>query len=62
MIPPLLGGNQLVTDRLVKEDLFNIYFSQQCKTIDINSSILANVFFFKLRKDCLLLKFVQIIL
>ena len=31
--PPLLVGNQLVSDFLVKANLFNDYFSKQCTTI-----------------------------
>ena len=34
LIPPLLAGNQLVAAFLVKANLFNNYFSQQCTTID----------------------------
>ena len=37
LIPPLLVGNELVTDFLVKANLFNDYFSQQCTTIDNDS-------------------------
>ena len=42
LIPPLLVGNQLVSDFLVKANLFNDYFSKQCTTIDNNSAIPAN--------------------
>ena len=34
LIPLLLFGNQLVTDFLVKANLFNNYFSQQCTAIE----------------------------
>ena len=40
---PLLVGNQLVSDFLVKRNMFNDYFSNQCTTIDSNSSIPANL-------------------
>ena len=43
-MPPLLVGNQLVSDFLVKANLFNDYFSKQCTTID-NNSIPANINF-----------------
>ena len=45
LIPPLLVGNQLVTDFLVKANLFNDYFSQQCTTVDNDSSIPPNITF-----------------
>ena len=45
MIPQLVVGNQLVTDFLVKENLFNDYFSQKCSTIDKKSFITANLTF-----------------
>ena len=45
LIPPLLVGNQLVTDFLVKANLFNDYFSQQCTTVDNDSSIPPNTTF-----------------
>ena len=45
LIPPLLVGNQLVTDFLVKANLFNDYFSQQCMTVDNDSSIPPNITF-----------------
>ena len=41
----MLVGNQLVTDFLVKANLFNNYFSQQCTTIDKDSSIPPNITF-----------------
>ena len=41
----MLVGNQLVTDFLVKADLFNDYFSQQCTTVDNDSSIPPNITF-----------------
>ena len=41
MIPPLLVGNQLVSDFLEKANLFNDYFSKQCTAIDNNSAIPA---------------------
>ena len=44
LIPPLLVGNQLVSDFLVKANLFNDYFSKQCTTIN-NSAIPANTSF-----------------
>ena len=39
LIPSLLVGNQLVTDFLVKANLFNDYFSQPCTAVDNDSSI-----------------------
>ena len=45
LIPPLLVGNQPVTDFLVKANLFNDYFSQQCTTVDNGSSIPPNITF-----------------
>ena len=45
LIPPLLLGNQLVSDFLEKANLFNDYFSKQCTTIDSNSPIPANTSF-----------------
>ena len=45
MIPPLLAGNQLVSDILVKAIFFNDYFSKQCMTIDNSSSLPANIIF-----------------
>ena len=45
LIPPLLVGNQLVTDFLVKANLFNNSFSQQCTTVDNDSSIPPNITF-----------------
>ena len=45
LIPPLLVGNQLVTDFLVKANLFNDNFSQQCMTVDNDSSIPPNITF-----------------
>ena len=45
MIPPLLVGNQLVSDFLEKANLFNDYFSKQCTTIDNNSAIPVNTSF-----------------
>ena len=44
-IPPLLLGNQLVTDFSVKANLFNNYFSQQCTTVDNDSSVPPNITF-----------------
>ena len=44
LIPPSLVRNQLVSNFLVKANLFNDYFSKQCKTTD-NSSIPANIGF-----------------
>ena len=44
LIPPLLVGNQLVSDFLKKANLFNDYFGKQCMTID-NSAIPANTTF-----------------
>ena len=41
----MLVGNQLVTDFLVKANLFNDYFSQQCTTVDNDSSIPPNITF-----------------
>ena len=45
LIPLLLVGNQLVTDFLVKPNLFNCYFSQHFMTKDNNSTIPANMTF-----------------
>ena len=45
LIHPLLVGNQLVTDFLVKANLFNDYFGQQCTTVDNDSSISPNITF-----------------
>ena len=45
LIPTLLFGNQVVTDFLVKANLFNNYFSQQCTTVDNASSIPPNITF-----------------
>ena len=44
-MPPLVVGNQLATDFLVKANFFNDYFSKQCATIGNNSSIPANIAF-----------------
>ena len=41
----MVVGNQLVTDFLVKANLFNDYFSQQCTTVDNDSSIPPNITF-----------------
>ena len=43
LIPPLLVRNQFVTDFLIKANLLNDYFSQQCTTVDNDSSIPPNV-------------------
>ena len=45
LIPPLLVGNQFVTDFLAKCNLFSKYFSQQCTKEDKDSSILPNITF-----------------
>ena len=45
LIPSLLVGNQLVTDFLVKANLFSGCFSQQCTTVDNDSSIPHNITF-----------------
>ena len=45
LIAPLLVGNQLVTDFLVKANLFNDFFSQQCTAVDNDSSIPPNITF-----------------
>ena len=45
LIRLLLVGNQLVTDFLVKANLFNNYFSQQCTTVDYGGSIPSNIMF-----------------
>ena len=45
LIPPLLVGNELVTDFLVKASLFNNYFSQQCTTVHNNSSVPPNIMY-----------------
>ena len=50
LIPPLLVGNQFVTDFLVKWNLFSYYFSQQCATEDKGSSILPNITFETVQK------------
>ena len=41
----MLVGNQLVTDFLVKANFFNDYFSQQCTTVNNDSSIPPNITF-----------------
>ena len=41
LIPPLLVGNQLVSDFLEKANLFNDYFNKQCTTIDNSSAVPA---------------------
>ena len=41
----MLVGDQLVTDFLVKANMFNDYFSQQCTTVDNGSSIPPNITF-----------------
>ena len=41
----MVVGSQLVTDFLVKANLFNDYFSQQCTTVDNDSSIPPNITF-----------------
>ena len=41
----MLVGNQLVTEFLVKANLFNNYFSQQCTTVDNDSFIPPNITF-----------------
>ena len=41
----MLVGNQLVTEFLVKANLFNNYFSQECTTADNDSSIPPNITF-----------------
>ena len=43
LIPPLVAGNQLVSDFFVKANLFNDNFSKQCTIIDNKSSIPANI-------------------
>ena len=45
MIPPLLVGNQIVSEFLVKANIFDDYFSKQCAIIENNSSNPANVSF-----------------
>ena len=45
LIPPLLVGNQLVTDFLTKANLFNDYFCLQCTTVDNDSSVPPNITF-----------------
>ena len=40
-LPPLLVGSQLVSDFLVKANLFNDNFSKQCTTIDNNIFVQA---------------------
>ena len=46
LIPPLLIGNQLVSDFLEKANLFNEYFSKQCTTIGNNNrAVPANTSF-----------------
>ena len=45
LIPPSQVGNQLATEFLVKANLFNNYFSQQCTTVNNDSSIPPNITF-----------------
>ena len=45
LLPPLLVGNQLVIEFLVKANLFNNYFSQHCTAVDNDSSIPPNITF-----------------
>ena len=45
LIPPLLVGNKLVTDFLVKANLFRDYFSQHSTTVENDNSILLNITF-----------------
>ena len=45
LIPPLLVGNQPISDFMVKANLFNDYFSKECIIIDKNISIPANISF-----------------
>ena len=45
LIPPLLVGNQLVSDFFVQANLFNYYFSKQFTIIENNISIPANTSF-----------------
>ena len=45
LIPPSIVGNLLVSDFVVKSDLFNDYFSKQCTTIDNSSFISSNISF-----------------
>ena len=39
LIPPLLVNNEFVTDFLVKANLFNDFFREQCRPITKNSSL-----------------------
>ena len=43
LTPPLPVGNQFVTDFLIKVNLLNDYFSEQCTTVDNDSSAPPNV-------------------
>ena len=45
LIPPLLVGNQLVSNFFEKVNLFNDYFNKQGTTIHNNSTISANTSF-----------------
>ena len=45
LIPPLLVGNQLISDFFAKGNLLIDYFSKQCTIIDNNSFIPANISF-----------------
>ena len=45
LIPPLPVGSQLLTDFLVKANLFNDYFSQRCTTVDNANSVPPNITF-----------------
>ena len=58
---PFLVANQLVTDFLVKANLFNDYFSQQCTTVVNDSSIPPNITY-ETEQKLLLLNSVQMIL
>ena len=39
LIPPILVKDQLVTDFLEKANLFNEFFTQQCNTIENDSTV-----------------------
>ena len=43
LIPSLIVGSQLVTNFVVKANLFDDYFNQQYTTIDNDSSIPPNI-------------------
>ena len=50
LTPPLLVGNQLVIDFLVKANLFKDYIRQQCTAVESASSIPPNTTFATVQK------------